>query len=37
METRPVHELMLENFGPVWSDEHEWTNIHDGGKRMLNP
>jgi hypothetical protein len=30
MEPERVRELMCENFGSVWSDEHEWVNVHDG-------
>jgi len=30
MEPQRVRELMRENFGAVWSDEHEWVNVHDG-------
>lgn len=25
-----IDELMLEHFGAVWPEEHEWTNVHDG-------
>ena len=30
MEPERVRELMRENFGAVWSDEHHWVNVHDG-------
>ena len=30
METQSIHELMLKNFGQVWSAEYEWANVHDG-------
>ena len=30
MKPQRVRELMRENFGAVWSDEHEWVNVHDG-------